>query len=192
MYLQLPVMIPQTKGITFRTRGKRTYVQYEITREYDPKKKYNNARRVVIGIRDSVRPEMMLPNENYLEVFLPEIGQAGTEKQEMLEEYEEERQRMFMLRDLFLALFFEFQRMSRRTPNDIVNRDKVRRLNRVLMQLMEIMKEEASAEFLEMIPEPVEEEEDGKRVIYGKTYSDVALLMTQVKSIATRFFQNQF
>ena len=190
MYLNTTVMIPKVKGITFRTRGERTYVLYETGREYDPDKQYSNVKRVIIGIRDSIRPEMMMPNEKYLQVFLPAMGAAGTEKQEMLERFEEERQRRYMLRDLFLGLFYEFQTMSRKNPDGVVNRDKVKRLNQVLEPLMEMMKGEASAAFLEKIPDPEEEEKDGKLLCRGKSYSDVALLMTQFKSTLTRYFQS--
>ena len=192
MYLNTTVLIPKVKGIVFRPQGERTYVLYETGREYDPNRQYSNVKRVVIGIRDSIRPEMMLPNENYLKVFLPAMGAAGTEKQEMLERFEAERQRRFMLRDHFLGLFYEFQGMSRKNPDGTVNRDKVHRLNQVLEPLMEMMKDEPSAVFLEKIPEPEEAEKDGKTELRGKSYSDIALLMTQFKSTVTRYFQNQF
>jgi len=192
MYLNTTVLIPKVKGITTRTQGERTYVLYETGREYNPNKQYSNVKRIVIGVRDSIRPEMMLPNENYLKVFLPAMGTAGTEKQEMLEQFETERQRRYMLRDHFLGLFYEFQMMSRKNPDGIVNRDKVRRLNGVLGPLMEMMKDEASAVFLEKIPEPEETEKDGEILIRGKSYSDISLLMTQFKSTVTRYFQNQF
>ena len=192
MYLNTTVLIPKVKGITYRTQGERTYVLYETGRVYDPNKQYSNVKRVTIGIRDSIRPEMMLPNENYLKVFLPAMGAAGTVKQEMLERFEAERQRRYILRDLFLGLFYEFQTMSRKNPDGIVNQDKVKRLNQVLEPLMEMMKDEPSAAFLEKIPEPEEEEKDGKTVLRGKSYSDIALLMTQFKSTVTRYFQSQF
>ena len=128
IYLNTTVLIPKVKGITYRMQGERTYVLYETGREYDSNRKYSNVKRAVIGIRDSIRPEMMLPNENYLKVFLPAMGAAGTEKQEMLEQFEAERQRRFMLRDHFLGLFYEFQTMSRKNP-DGTYRDIVHPIN---------------------------------------------------------------
>lgn len=194
MYLQTPVMIPKVKGIAFRRKGTSTYVQYETERKYDAERKYNTVKRVEIGIRIPGKKDMMLPNEKYLTVFLPKTEQAGAEQTEMLEAYEEEQQRQYMLRDLFLALFYEFQSMSRKNPGGIVNADKVRRLNRVLEPLAEMMKGEMSAEYLETIPEPQEETgKDGTvKIVSGKTYSDVALLMTQFKSAVSLYFQKSF
>ena len=84
--------------------------------------------------------------------------------------------------------------MSQKNPGGIVNAVKVRRLNRVLEPLAEMMKGEMSAEYLETIPEPQEETgKDGTvKIVSGKTYSDVALLMTQFKSAVSLYFQKSF
>ena len=109
MYLDRAVLIPKVKGISFRTKGENTYVQYEIGRVYNPEKKYNNPRRVDIGIRIPGQEEMMLPNENYLQYFSDEMEKAEGVRENLLGDYEEERQRRYALRELFLPIFYEFQ-----------------------------------------------------------------------------------
>ena len=97
-----------------------------------------------------------------------------------------------MLKDFFDHLYFEFQSMSRRNGGRIVNENKVKRLNRVLAPLLEMMKREEYAEFLELIPEPeMKTDGDGAERPEGMTYGDVALLMTQYKGALNRFFQKR-
>ena len=40
MYLDKAVMIPRTKGISFKKKGESIYVQYETGHRYDPEKQY--------------------------------------------------------------------------------------------------------------------------------------------------------
>ena len=95
-----------------------------------------------------------------------------------------------MLKDFFDQLFFEFQIMSRKKGSSIVNENKVKRINKVLEPIMEMMKDKPYAVFLELIPEPeMVEKGDGETVITGMSYSDVALLMTQFKGALNRYFQ---
>ena len=95
-----------------------------------------------------------------------------------------------MLRDFVDQLFFEFQIMSRKKGSCIVNDNKVKRINKVLEPIMEMLKDQPYAVFLELIPEPeMVETEDGETVMTGMSYSDVALLMTQFKGALNRYFQ---
>ena len=58
--------------------------------------------------------------------------------------------------------------------------------------LMDMMREETYAGFLEEIPVPeVHEDENGMKTTKGLTYSDVALMMTQFKGAVNRFFQSR-
>ena len=179
MYFNKPVMIPKAPGkITLGKKGESTYVQYEIGRKYDPNKKYNVPERIGIGVQIPGQPELMLPNENYLTYFP--------------KNYDEEREQQFMLRDFFDQLFFEFQIMSRKRPGFIVNENKVQRINKVLEPIMEMLRNEAYAGFLELIPEPeIQEDEDGSCVLTGLSYSDVSLLLTQFKGALNRYFQKK-
>ena len=111
-----------------------------------------------------------------------------TEEQQMdAQKYADGPGRLQMLREFFDQVFFEFQMQSRKKPNSVVNAYKVERLNRILRPLLERMKGEDYAAFLEEIPMPEEQEdEDGKKSLKGLTYSDVALMMAQFKSAVNR------
>ena len=192
MFLNYPVLIPQMPGkIVYKPKGDSTYVLFETDRHYDPNRKYYLKNRAVIGVQIPGRPEMMLPNENYLTYFPKGDENMTNEEKETIREYTNEREYGMMLRDFFDQLFFEFQMQSRKKPNQIVNEYKVERLNRVLKPLMEIMQGEAYAALLEEIPMPEEREEDGQVFLIGLTYSDVALMMTQFKGAVNRFFQRR-
>ena len=193
MYFNKPVMIPKAAGkITLAQRGETTYVLYETGRKYDPNKKYNIPERAGIGVQIPGQPELMLPNENYLTYFPKEEAKMTDQEKEMLESYDEEREQQFMLRDFFDQLFFEFQIMSRKRPGFVVNENKVRRINKVLEPVIEMLKNEAYAGFLELIPEPeIQKAEDGSSVLTGMSYSDVSLLLTQFKGALNRYFQKK-
>lgn len=73
MYLDVLVAIPDIKGkITILSRGKASYVNYEVERVYDPIKKYNIPKRVTIGKVSEDDPDKMIPNHNFLYYF-PEV-----------------------------------------------------------------------------------------------------------------------
>ena len=187
------VPIPKIKGkIVFRKVNETVYVEYEIRRVYDKNRKYNKPERVRIGVRIRERPDLMLANENYFTYFPKGEETMSTEEKASTENYEAERDYRFTLREFFDQLFYEFQKMSRKNPEGIVNENKVKRLNSVLQPLLEMMKDEEYAQFLELIPEPeTQETKEGKTIITGMSYGDVALLMTQFKSALTRYFQKR-
>ena len=190
MYFNQPVLVPEAPGkLVFRKKGESTYVLLETGRIYDPNRGYTRVDRKVIGVQIPGRPELMLPNENYLEIFSKEDKKMKDEEKDLIDDYREERDYNFMLRDFFDQLFFEFQIMSRKRPNDVVNENKVKRINKVLEPVMEMMKEKPYAGFLELIPETEEQEtEDGRTILSGMSYSDVALLLTQFKGALNRYF----
>ena len=191
MYLNKPVMIPDRPGkITYKKHGDTRYVQYETGRVYNPDRRYTLVDRVVIGVQIPGRPEMMLPNENYAIWIRKEGEEMENEKEETVQAWEQEREQRFILREFFEQLYYEFQMISRRRGDSVVNRNKVERLNKVLGPLLEMMAGESYIEFLELIPEPeTKEMADSGTETTGMTYSDVALLLTQYKSAVNRFYQ---
>ena len=73
MYLDAYVRVPNVQGkITYRTKGKTTYVEYECERVYVPEKRYTNVTRKTIGKVTDADRSMMRPNENFLRYF-PDI-----------------------------------------------------------------------------------------------------------------------
>ena len=140
----------------------------------------------MIGIQIPERPELMMANENYLEYFGEGAAENRTEEQDgMLLAYAEELERGKTLRAYFEKVYFEFLRMSRRTPEYPVSMEKVQRINRILRPLMKMMKGEAFTEFLELIPEA----EEGKES--QLTCSDVAILLTIFKTAVDRYFMKR-
>ena len=187
------VPIPKVKGkIVFRRVNETVYVEYETGRVYDKNRKYNKPERVRIGIQIPERPDLMLPNENYFTYFPKGEETMSTEEKTSAESYEAEREYRLTLREFFDQLFYEFQKMSRKNPEGIVNENKVKRLNSVLQPVLEMLKDEEYAQFLELIPKPeTQENKEGQTIITGMSYGDVALLMTQFKSALTRYFQKK-
>ena len=191
MFLNYPVLIPDRPGkIIFKPKGESIYVLYETERYYDHNRRYYLKNRTVIGVQIPGRPEMMLPNENYLTYFPKEESKMTEEEKTAVNDYANEREYGLMLRDFFEQMFFEFQIQSRKKPGSVVSEYKVERLNRILKPLMEMMKGERYAAFLEEIPMPeTTEDGNGQKTTTGLTYSDVALMMTQFKGAVNRFFQ---
>ena len=170
MYENEPVPIPDIPGkICFKNKKGSEYVQYETGRKYDPVRKYNVPERKVIGIRIPSLPEMMLPNENYHQYF------------------KDDRKRFIMLRELFDQMYYEFQLQSRRKPDDPVNGYKAMKINSILEPLREIMGEEEYAVYLDLVDVSTETGQEGADRLSGKSYSDVALLLTQYKGAIKRF-----
>ena len=190
MYLQTPVKIPEGKGISFRKRGDRTYVRYIAKREWDPVKKSSRVDKREIGIQIPGKPELMLPNENYLQFFSAETDGERPEEQEMILMFEAEREKCHMLRDFFEQMDYEFQNISRREGNRVMNRVQVEQMNMILKPLLEVMQGEEYAKFLKIIPLP--KEADGperEEKLKGMTYNDVALLMSHYRGAINLFFQ---
>ena len=193
MYTNHVVPIPDVPGkIVRRKLNGEIYIRYEIGRTYDPNRRSTNVKRVQIGIQIPGKPNLMLPNENYLTYFAKGAYAMSTEERDEINTYESEREHNFMLRDFFDQLFYEFQMMARKNPEGIVNENKVKRINRILAPLMEMMRDQEYTQFLELIPEPrTQETADGKTNETGMNYGDVALLLTQFKVAVNRFFQKR-
>lgn len=71
MYLPSHIPVPDNPGkIVRRKKGDNTYVLYEVGRVYDPKRRFNVPKRVVIGklVSDAL-DAMMQPNEKFLQLF---------------------------------------------------------------------------------------------------------------------------
>ena len=102
MYFNQPVLVPEIPGkLVFRKKGESTYILLETGRIYDPNRKYTRVDRKIIGVQIPGRPELMLPNENYLEFFSKEEEKMMDEEKDLIDTYQEERDNNFMVRDFF-------------------------------------------------------------------------------------------
>lgn len=69
MYLDVAIAVPDVKGITYREKGKSTYVEYLVDSTYRPDKKYAEAKRKTIGKLLDATELVMQPNENFKKFF---------------------------------------------------------------------------------------------------------------------------
>ncbi len=192
MYLDKAILIPKVKGISFKKKGANTYVQYETGHRYNPEKQYTIPERSLIGIQIPAEPEMMLPNENYLRIFAEEMEKNDGQGKELTGEYEDERQRQYILRELFLSTYHEFQNLSRRAPGETLNEEKVKQLNKILEPLREMLKGEMFSEYLILIPETKTITIEGEKRKTGMNFSDVAIILNHYKNLMNRHFRKRF
>lgn len=184
MYEHEPVLIPDVPGrISFRKKNGSEYVQYVTRREYDRIRKHTLPERKIIGIRIPSIPEMMLPNDNYFQYFTGD-GKMNEEQKAAATHYAGDKQRFIMLRELFDQMYYEFQLQSRRKQDEPVNAYKAMKINSILAPLREMMAEEEYATYLDLVDVAGKE---GDTPPTGRTYSDVALLLTQYKGAMKRY-----
>ena len=71
MYFSTPVKVPAVSGkIVRKKQGACTYVLFETERVYDPKRRFNVPKRVIIGkLLSDGEDDLMLPNERFLKHF---------------------------------------------------------------------------------------------------------------------------
>lgn len=197
MYDNEPVLIPDAPGkINMKKKKGSEYVQYVTGRTYDPVRKYMLPERKIIGIRIPSMPEMMLPNENYHQYFTGD-KEMNEEQKTAAKNYEKDKKQFVMLRELFDQMYYEFQLQSRRKPDDPVNLYKIRKINSILEPLKELMGNEEYGQYLDLIDNSElivgaeQEQQTGNGTSgdtsNGRTYSDVALMLTQYKGAMKRF-----
>lgn len=92
------------------------------------------------------------------------------------EEVAADREQFDLLSGMLIRLASEIKELSKKQPDGLVNAFKVRQINRVLKPLREIMKDEPSVMFLDLVAE-VEEKADKSR----NSYSDVAVILSQFR-----------
>lgn len=98
---------------------------------------------------------------------------------EALLEHEEkaaEREQFDILSGMLVRLASEIADLSKKQPDGLVNAFKVGQINRVLKPLKEMMKDEPSAAFLDLVAE-IEEKAEKSR----NSYSDVAVIISQYR-----------
>lgn len=86
----------------------------------------------------------------------------------------EDRDEFNLLSGLLVKLYREISDLSKKHPNDLINIFKIEQINRVLSPLKNLMKDEPSAPYLDLVAE-AENNADKSR----NSYSDVAVIMSQ-------------
>ena len=180
-----PIKIPELpKKINLKEKDGIIYVRYLAERNYDPEKKYNVPEWVMIGKQVDGMPGLMIPNDNYEQIFCKE-GEETEEKMTAEEEqYTREYETYGMYSSFFTGLYNEFRQQARRNGDDPINRYKAESINRVLEPLRELMSGEEYAGMLGMIEIEGEGEE-------GMTYGDVIILLTQYKTALAKYHRSR-
>jgi len=92
-----------------------------------------------------------------------------------------------MHKSLFDAMYAELIEQKKKNPDKIVNAFKVERIDRILNPIYEFMSDEPYVEYLELIPDPTEEQNGRVAIEKGLTYSDIALVLSQYKSALNQY-----
>lgn len=100
-----------------------------------------------------------------------------------------DRERFDLLSGMLTRLASEISDLSKKQPDGLVNAFKVGQINRVLRPLKEIMKDEPSIEFLDLITEPDPEAKTDKS---RNTYSDTALTLSQFREACGEYRSKYF
>ena len=113
-------------------------------------------------------------------------GEESEEEEDIQSVYyqvSKEREREAILMRILMATAKSIGGQARKHPDDIVNRYKARKINRLLMEIRENYQKSGYEDLLELIEEPREIEEDGKTFVVGMTYSDVEILLNHYETI---------
>lgn len=109
--------------------------------------------------------------------------------EELIDHQEEatDREQFDILSGMLTRLACEIENLSKKKPDDLVNSFKVNQINRVLKPLKEIMSDEPSASFLDLVAE-VEENAQKSR----NSYSDVAVILSQYREACDEYKSKYF
>jgi hypothetical protein len=180
-----PVKIPEIPGkINIKPQKGIAYVRYLAERTYDPEKGYNVPKWVNIGRQIEAMPSLMYPNDNYEQIFC----KAGESMDEELtteeEQYIQNNGTYGLYSSFFMGVLNEFRQQTRKKADAPINQYKAESINKILLPLKEMMKDEEYAEMLGLINAGKDGEE-------GMTCSDVMILLTQYKTALAKYRRNR-
>ena len=93
-----------------------------------------------------------------------------------------DKEQFNLLYSLLEGLVKEVADLSKKQPDGLVNAFKVRKINSVLIPIMDIMKSEMSASFLDLVSEVDEGKEKSRN-----SYSDVAVILSQYTEACKKY-----
>lgn len=100
-----------------------------------------------------------------------------------------DREQFDLLHGMLTRLACEIASLSKKQPDGLVNAFKVVQINKILQPLKEIMKDEPSAEFLNLVIEPDPEARTDKS---RNTYSDTAFILSQFKAACEKYISRHY
>ena len=86
-----------------------------------------------------------------------------------------------ILEPLLKAMYLEFQELSRKKPDGVLNKNKIQVVNRLLKDVLKILDDEPSRAYLDL----VNEDEIPQ-------YSDIALLLSQYRAAMGQFHDRYY
>lgn len=95
-----------------------------------------------------------------------------------------EREQFDLLSGMLTRLASEIADLSKKQPDALINAFKVGQINKVLQPLKEIMKDEPSAEFLNLVAQP---DPDTRTDKSRNTYSDTAFILSQFREACDEY-----
>lgn len=83
-----------------------------------------------------------------------------------------------VLRDLLDEIIYTISNQAKKHPEILISTYKAKKINAVLIELKLVAHGSGFEDFLELIKEPEEVEQDGKKFLIGMTYSDAEVLLS--------------
>lgn len=106
------------------------------------------------------------------------------EIEEEHEKREVDKDQFNLLSGLLDALYDEFSTLSKKQPDAFVNVFKTTQVNRVLIPLKDLLAEEPSTAFLDLLCEP---DDEVKTPRAHSTYSDSVIIMSQYREACNKY-----
>ena len=107
------------------------------------------------------------------------------------EEAEEQRlTRLAVLNQILRGIKDSIRLQAKKKPDAIVNTYKARSINRILSEIRDQYEGSGYTDLLTLVEEPAEEEQDGRIILTGMTYSDTEVLLEHYAAIV-RFIKSK-
>jgi len=103
--------------------------------------------------------------------------ESMTESEQELARTEWVTGRFHILKDIVRRTHETIQAHARKQPDALINASKARRINKVLAEVRQRERKMGMLDLLALLQEPHEEEQDGKTVTVGTSYSDAEIIL---------------
>ena len=94
-----------------------------------------------------------------------------------------ERERQAILSHILEGVTNSISNRAKKRPDDLINSYKANKINALLIEIRVKYQNTGYEDLLELIQEPQEVEEDGRKYVIGMTYSDVEILLNHYSTV---------
>ena len=116
---------------------------------------------------------------------------SGTETDQEYEQIKWVKDRFFILRSIVQEMQETIRTLAKKQPDGLINTYKARSMNKILSEVRQREEKIGMADLLEMIQEPHEEEQNGKTVTVGTTYSDAEIILDHYYAVMFHTIGNE-